>query len=120
MPRASKRRPARRKTPLTYENDIHVDDDHRSELGPSLAGPSLPPELFRNIVEEVALSIHDEKTRNGTLYNLLLTSQGFRAEAERVLYRNITFVSIHIKLESSATHFGLAPLNTYNRYGLKI
>ncbi|KZT39775.1 hypothetical protein SISSUDRAFT_1060836 [Sistotremastrum suecicum HHB10207 ss-3] len=55
--------------------------------------PTLPPELLRLIVEEVASSHWDSNARRRELYNLLFVSRVFKDEAERLLYRNIQLTS---------------------------
>ncbi|KZT37521.1 hypothetical protein SISSUDRAFT_1048379 [Sistotremastrum suecicum HHB10207 ss-3] len=69
--------------------------DREPELPETLDGQQskLPPELLRNIVEEVALSISDAKSRNHALYTLMLTSRDLHPEARRLLYRDVTFVN---------------------------
>ncbi|KZT37519.1 hypothetical protein SISSUDRAFT_1062772 [Sistotremastrum suecicum HHB10207 ss-3] len=86
MPRSTKRSKKSRVIPPS------VPDDERKG-GEEPDGPKLkfPPELWRNIVEEVALSIPDGKARAHALYNLLLISRDIHPEARRLLYRDITF-----------------------------
>ncbi|KZT37517.1 hypothetical protein SISSUDRAFT_1129545 [Sistotremastrum suecicum HHB10207 ss-3] len=73
-----------------------IAPDSEQKLPETLEGQQsrskLPPELLRNIVEEVSLSISDAKSRNHTLFNLLLTSSDLHREARRLLYRDIIFV----------------------------
>ncbi|KZS91346.1 hypothetical protein SISNIDRAFT_551130 [Sistotremastrum niveocremeum HHB9708] len=68
------------------------DEERKGDETPDVPKSKLPPELWRNIVEEVALSIPDAKARNHALYYLLLTSRDLHSEARRLLYRDITFV----------------------------
>ncbi|KZT37506.1 hypothetical protein SISSUDRAFT_1129536 [Sistotremastrum suecicum HHB10207 ss-3] len=79
----------------SHKSRIPKAPDPEPTLPETLDGQKskLPPELLRNIVEEVALSIPDAKSRNHALYILLLTSRDLHREARRILYRDITFVN---------------------------
>ncbi|KZS91347.1 hypothetical protein SISNIDRAFT_456958 [Sistotremastrum niveocremeum HHB9708] len=79
----------------SHKSRIPKAPDPEPTLPETLDGQKskLPPELLRNIVEEVALSIPDARARNHVLYNLLLTSRDLHPEARRILYRDITFVN---------------------------
>ncbi|KZS91324.1 hypothetical protein SISNIDRAFT_467897 [Sistotremastrum niveocremeum HHB9708] len=70
-----------------------VPDNERKGDSEEPYGPKtkLPPELWRNVVKEVALSIPDAKVRAHALYNLLFISRDIHSEARRLLYRDITF-----------------------------
>lgn len=89
MPRATKRRGSARLPSSTKANGIAAEP-HAAEQGRVM---TLPPELLRNIVEEVASSLPEAKLRNHALFNLLLASWAFHAEAQRVLYHEVTFVN---------------------------
>lgn len=96
-------------SPLDISRDVkdRTDHVHHHDHGQR---PILPPELLRNIVEEIAIS--DSKHRNRSLYILSLTSWVFYAEARRVLYREVTLINgtpgasqIRRALEAGATKY---------------
>ncbi|KZT39776.1 hypothetical protein SISSUDRAFT_1127758 [Sistotremastrum suecicum HHB10207 ss-3] len=72
--------------PLNAQNGEPPTDNRRQ-------GPTLPAELLRNIVEEVALSHWDSNARRRDLHNLLFVSRDFKNEAERLLFRDIRVIS---------------------------
>ncbi|KZS95444.1 hypothetical protein SISNIDRAFT_494362 [Sistotremastrum niveocremeum HHB9708] len=82
-----RRKPSpRAETPLNGQNGEPPTDSRRQ-------GPTLPAELLRNIVEEVALSHWDSNARRRDLHNLLFVSRDFKNEAERLLFRDIRVIS---------------------------
>ncbi|KZS91337.1 hypothetical protein SISNIDRAFT_487654 [Sistotremastrum niveocremeum HHB9708] len=87
MPRPTNRSKKKRVIPPSVpDNALEADE---TPDGPK---SRLPPELWRNIVEEIALSIPDAKARKHALYDLLFTFRDLYPEARRLLYRDITFV----------------------------